>query len=75
MLETMEEPEKSPIGIMASPPAKVAGTVAQVKCISSNACSMGKEQEELKPIVQLENYNRVAITVWLDESHSCSGWL
>lgn len=30
---------------------------------------MGKEQEELKTIVQLENYNRAAITeIWLDES-------
>lgn len=72
----MEEPENNPIGIMASPPAKVAGTAAQLKCIFSNACSMGKEQEELKTMVQLENYNIVATTeIWLDESHSCSGWL
>lgn len=47
-LETTEEPENSPIGIMAFPPEKVAGAVAQLKSIFSNACNMGKEQEELE---------------------------
>ena len=62
MLETTEAPENSHIGIRACPPIKVAGSVAQLKCIYSNACSMGNKQEELEAIVQLENYDTVAIT-------------
>ncbi|GAB0206371.1 mitochondrial enolase superfamily member 1 [Grus japonensis] len=37
------------------------GSVAQLKCIYTNACSMGNKQEELEAIVQQENYDIVAI--------------
>ena len=50
MLETMEVPENGH-------PKKVAGSIAQMKCIYTNACSMGNKQEELEAIVQLENHD------------------
>ncbi|KAK4810854.1 hypothetical protein QYF61_008826 [Mycteria americana] len=62
VLETTEVPENSYIGIRASPPKKVAGSIAQLKGIYTNARSMGNKQEELEAIVQLENYDIVAIT-------------
>ncbi|GAB0204069.1 mitochondrial enolase superfamily member 1 [Grus japonensis] len=37
------------------------GSVAQLKCIYTNAHSMGNKQEELEAIVQQENYDIVAI--------------
>ena len=46
MLETTEAPENSHIGIRACPPIKVAGSIAQLKCIYTNVCSMGNKQEE-----------------------------
>ena len=73
VLETTEAPENSHIGIRASPPKKVAGSIAQLKCIYTNAHSMGNKQEELEAIVQLENYDIVAITeTWWDDSHNWS---
>ncbi|KAK4806242.1 LOW QUALITY PROTEIN: hypothetical protein QYF61_013386 [Mycteria americana] len=51
----------------------VAGSKAQLKCLYTNACSMGNKQEELEAIVQLENYDIVAITeTWWDDSHNWS---
>ncbi|KAK4822208.1 hypothetical protein QYF61_011849 [Mycteria americana] len=48
-------------------------SIAQLKCIYTNACSMGKKQEELEAIVQQENYDFVAITeTWWDDSHDWS---
>ncbi|GAB0209318.1 hypothetical protein GRJ2_003397500 [Grus japonensis] len=69
----MEAPENSHIGIRASPPQKVVGSIAQLKCIYTNARSMGNKQEKLEAAVQLENYDIVAITEtrW-DESHNWS---
>ena len=73
MLETMEVPENGHIGIRASPPKKVAGSIAQLKRIYTNACSMGDRQEELEATVQQENYDIVAITeTWWDESRNWS---
>ncbi|GAB0209703.1 hypothetical protein GRJ2_003436000 [Grus japonensis] len=46
------------------------GSVAQLKCIYTNACSMGNKQEELEAIVQLENYDIVAITETWDDSQN-----
>ena len=43
---------------------------AQLKCIYTNACSMGNKQEELEAIVWQANYDLVAITeTWWDCSH------
>ncbi|KAK4828384.1 hypothetical protein QYF61_026122 [Mycteria americana] len=39
----------------------VAGSIAQLKCIYTNAQRVGSKQEELEAIVQLENYDVVAI--------------
>ncbi|GAB0206513.1 hypothetical protein GRJ2_003116900 [Grus japonensis] len=49
------------------------GSVAQLKYIYTNACSMGNKQEELEAIVQQENYDIVAIMeTWWDDSHNGS---
>jgi len=71
VLENMEAPENSHIAIRSSPPKKVAGSRAQLKCINSNACSMGNKQEELEAIVRLENCDIIGITkTWWDDSHN-----
>ncbi|GAB0190216.1 mitochondrial enolase superfamily member 1 [Grus japonensis] len=49
-LETME----GHVGIRASPLKKVMRSVAQLKCIYTNACSMGNKQRELEAIIQQE---------------------
>jgi len=72
-LETMETPENSHTGLRASPPKKVAKSVEQLKCIYTNIHSTGNKQEELKAIVQLENYGRIAVTgTWWEDSHNWS---
>jgi len=45
-------------------------SIAQLKCISTNASSTGNKQEELEAIVQQDSYHLVAITEtsW-DSSH------
>lgn len=48
-------------------------STAQLKCIYTNAHSMGCKQEELEAIVQQENYDLVATTeTWWDYSHDWS---
>ncbi|KAK4830361.1 hypothetical protein QYF61_010138 [Mycteria americana] len=48
-------------------------TTAQLKCLYTNARSMGNKQEELEAIVHQENYDMVAITeTWWDDSHNWS---
>uniref|UniRef100_A0A8B9ZSS9 Reverse transcriptase domain-containing protein n=1 Tax=Anas zonorhyncha TaxID=75864 RepID=A0A8B9ZSS9_9AVES len=55
---------------MARPEDKVK---AQLKCIYTNARSMGNKQEELEAIVQRAGYDLVAITeTWWDQSHDWS---
>uniref|UniRef100_A0A8B9CU89 Reverse transcriptase domain-containing protein n=1 Tax=Anser brachyrhynchus TaxID=132585 RepID=A0A8B9CU89_9AVES len=55
---------------MAKPGKKA---MAQLKCIYTNARSMGNKQEELDAIVQREGYDLVAITeTWWDHSHDWS---
>ncbi|KAK4820687.1 hypothetical protein QYF61_003607 [Mycteria americana] len=52
---------------------KETRTTAQLKCLYTNACSMGNKQEELEAIVHQENYDMVAITeTWWDDSHNWS---
>ena len=47
--------------------------MAQLKCIYTNARSMGNKQEELEVTVQQANYDLVAITeTWWDNSHDWS---
>ncbi|KAK4806437.1 hypothetical protein QYF61_013930 [Mycteria americana] len=52
---------------------KEARTTPQLKCLYTNARSMGNKQEELEAIVRQENYDMVAITeTWWDDSHNWS---
>ncbi|XP_035169883.1 uncharacterized protein LOC118159406, partial [Oxyura jamaicensis] len=68
-LVTMETPEYGQKGIRASPSQKVA----QLRCIYTNARSMGNKQEELEATVLVGNYNVAAITeTWWDDSHDWS---
>ncbi|GAB0189218.1 hypothetical protein GRJ2_001387100 [Grus japonensis] len=68
-LETTE----GQVEIRASPIRRMEGSAAQLKCIYTNACSMGNKQEELEAIMQLENYNILAITeTWWDDLHNWS---
>jgi len=47
--------------------------MAQLKCIYTNAHSMGDKQEELEAIVQQDSYDLVAITeTWRDDSDDWS---
>ena len=47
--------------------------IAQLKCIYTNAHSMGNKQEELEAIARQGNYNVVTITeTWWDDSHNWS---
>ena len=73
VLETAEAPQNGHIGIRASPPKKLVGSIVQLKCIYTNACSMSNTQEELEAIVQQENYDILAVTeTWWDDSHNWS---
>ncbi|KAK4817255.1 hypothetical protein QYF61_005468 [Mycteria americana] len=52
---------------------KETRTTAQLKCLYTNARSMGNKQEELEAIVHQETYDMVAITeTWWDDSHNWS---
>jgi len=47
--------------------------MTQLKCIYTNARSLGNKQEELDAIVRQANYDLVAITeTWWDHSHERS---
>jgi len=54
--------ENGHIGIRACPPKKVSGSIAQLKCINTSAYSMENKQEPLEAVMQLENYDIVAVT-------------
>ena len=44
-----------------------------MKCLCTNACSMGNKQEELEASVLLASYDLIALTeIWWDESHDWS---
>jgi len=68
VLQTTEAPENGHVGTEAFPPRKRVGTIAQLKCIYTNAHSIGNKQNELGAIVQQENYDIVAM-------ECCNGWL
>ena len=57
-LVAMETPEYGHEGIRATATQKEA----QLRCLYTNAHSMGNKQEELEAIVQSESYDMVAIT-------------
>lgn len=61
VLEIMEVPENGHIGAGDSPPEKVEGSTAQLKCIYTNAHSVSNKQEKLGAIVQWEKYGLIAI--------------
>ena len=68
-LVAMETPEYGHEGIRATATPKEA----QLRCLYTNAHSMGNKQEELEAIVQSESYDIVAITeTWWNDSHSWS---
>jgi len=49
---------------------KVTRPTAQMKCLYTNACSMGNKKEELEATMLLESYDLIAIIeTWWDESH------
>ena len=59
-----------PGGVREGSTEKAMRPVAKLKCLYTNACSMGIKQEELETVVQLRKYDLIAITeTWWDESH------
>ena len=56
-LVAVETPEYGHEGIRAAATQKEA----QLRCLSTNARSMGNKQEELEAIVRLESYDIVSI--------------
>ena len=73
VLETTEVTEESHLGTRVSPEKMLVASIAQLKCIYTRAHSMGNKQEELKAIVQWENYGIVAIMeTWWDDSNNWS---
>ena len=68
-----ETPGKYLKGIKECSSKKVTRPTAQLKCLYTNARSMGNKQEELEATVLLESYDLVAITeTWWDKSHDWS---
>ncbi|KAK4806137.1 hypothetical protein QYF61_001060 [Mycteria americana] len=68
-----ETPGKYLKGIQGCSSKKEKRTTAQMKCLYTNAHSIGNKQEELEATVLLESYDLVAITeTWWDESHDWS---
>ena len=68
-----ETPVKYRNGIKVCSSKKVTRLTAQVKCLYTNARSMGNNQEELEATMLLESYDLVAVTeTWWDESHDWS---
>lgn len=49
-------------GIMAQSSKKVTQSVTQLKCLYTNAHSMGSKQEEPETTWQLESYNLITIS-------------
>jgi len=52
---------------------QVTHPAAQMKCLSTNTCSMGNRGEELEATVLLESYDLIALTeTWWDKFHDWS---
>ena len=53
------------------PSIKAVRRKAELKCLYTNARSLGNKQDELETVMCLENYDLVAITeTWWDDSHN-----
>lgn len=60
------------VGVRASP-LNGAGSKTQLKCIYTNARSMGNKQKELETTVHQQNYGIVAVMeTWCDDLHNWS---
>jgi len=61
---------KHPKGRKGCSSVNVTWPTAQMKCLYTNARSMGNKQEELEATMLLESYNLITLTEsWWDESH------
>lgn len=57
-------------GIKGCSSKKMTWLTAQLKCLYTNACSMGNKQEEVEATMLLESCDLVAVTeTWWDEFH------
>ena len=60
-------------GIRLCSSKKVTRLTGPLKCLYSNARSMGNKQEKMEATVHLESYDLIANTeTWWDESHNWS---
>ena len=65
------KPQTCPGGIREGSSEKAMRPIAKLKCLYTNAHSMGNKQEELEAVVQLGKYDLIAIMeTWWDESHN-----
>ena len=55
-------------GLREGPSRKSVCQKAQLKCLYTNACSVGNKQE-LETVMGLENYDLITITEMWDKSH------
>ena len=51
-----------PGGIREGSTEKAMRPIAKLKCLYTNACSMGNKQEELETVAQLGKYDLIVIT-------------
>ena len=57
-------------GSSGTPPGKPTCSIMSLKCLDTNACSMGNKQDGLEICVQLQGRNLIAMTeTWWDSSH------
>jgi len=53
-----------------TPPGKPACSSSSLKCLYTNACSMGNKQKELELHVQSQGHDLIAVTeTWWDSLH------
>lgn len=65
-----ETPVNCHKGLRVSSSEKGMWPIAQLKCLYTNAHSMGNKQEELAAVAHMENCDLIAITeTWWNESH------
>ena len=64
------KPQTCPGGIREGSSEKAMRPIAKLKCLYTNARSMGNKWEELETVAQFGKYDLIAITeTWWDESH------
>ena len=63
--------QSCPGGFREGSSDKAMRPIAKLKCLYTNAHSMGNKQEELEAVVQLGKYDLIAIMeTWWDKSHN-----